>query len=240
MNQGDFHAEGDSILLLYGVPPNLKQTPPKQLIRNNHAQSMINERLAGDTKLQAQLCQKSGTQHNAPKLKGSGWSYMLKNSTGAIMWKLKIKVKVAESYMLKVSITASFRALSTVVSRGADEEADCTHVTATEWLSCFFLQTVGELTGMHGFPQDDLLEIPWSDAAAKLLDCWFLGLLALEPSNALSDLEPTWPGECKSGSFMSCSTRTPEGCWTWKRWKIRLERERGWELNIPNLLNKLQ
>lgn len=57
MNQGDFHAEGDSILLLNGVPPNLKQTPPKQPIRNNHAQSStINEISAGGTKLQAQHC----------------------------------------------------------------------------------------------------------------------------------------------------------------------------------------
>lgn len=32
MNQGDFHAEGDSILLLKGVPPNLK-TLNRQFIR---------------------------------------------------------------------------------------------------------------------------------------------------------------------------------------------------------------
>lgn len=30
MNHGDFHAEGDSILLLNGVPPNLKTPSAKQ------------------------------------------------------------------------------------------------------------------------------------------------------------------------------------------------------------------
>ena len=63
MNHGDFQAEGDSILLLNGVPPNLKTPSAKQQVRNNHGQSsMISKKSAGDTKLKAQCHKKSGTR----------------------------------------------------------------------------------------------------------------------------------------------------------------------------------
>lgn len=55
MNHGDFHAEGDSILLLNGVPPNLKtpsaKQPQSETIMVNLQRSARNQQGTLSTKL---------------------------------------------------------------------------------------------------------------------------------------------------------------------------------------------
>ena len=121
--------------------------------------------------------------------------------------------------MLMFSTPQMFPEVSTFFPIGVDEEANCIDAVVTTLRPSFFPDIRGEQTIDKHRVSDEAA--PLCNPASSLPEYLLPHALALRP-NALSLVVPHRSGEKNKESFMSCSTRTPEG------WIIRItEKKKG-------------